>query len=71
MFTGVKVFSATRARDREELGSAVSQWLATHRDLRIVDRVVVQSSDEEYHCLSMVIFYEHPPRREGSPRPAG
>ena len=27
MFTGVKVFSATKARDREELGENVSRWL--------------------------------------------
>ena len=27
MFTGVKVFSATKARDRDELGENVTRWL--------------------------------------------
>ena len=58
MFSGVKVFSATRARDRDELGSNVTRWLKANSDLRVVDRVVVQSSDAEFHCLTMVIFYE-------------
>ena len=60
MFSGVKVFSATRARDRDELGSAVTRWLKANSDLRIVDRVVAQSSDNEFHCLSVVIFYDLP-----------
>src|SRR5262249_47989971 len=29
-FTGVKVFSATKAREREELGENVTQWIRTH-----------------------------------------
>lgn len=57
MFSGVKVFSATRARDREELGAMVTRWLKANSDLEVVDRVVVQSSDAEFHCLSMVVFY--------------
>ena len=58
MFSGVKVFSATRARDRDELGANVTRWLKANSDLSVVDQVVVQSSDSEFHCLSMVIFYE-------------
>jgi len=58
MFSGVKVFSATRARDREELGATVTRWLRANGDLSIVDQVVVQSSDAEFHCVSVVIFYE-------------
>lgn len=57
MFTGVKVFSATRARDREELGASVTRWLKANADLEVVDQVVVQSSDAEFHCLTMVVFY--------------
>ncbi|HUL59338.1 MAG TPA: hypothetical protein VLU43_08700 [Anaeromyxobacteraceae bacterium] len=56
-FTGVKVFSATKAREREELGETVTRWLKSNADLEIVDRVVSQSSDNEFHCLSIVIFY--------------
>lgn len=57
MFTGVKVFSATKAREREELGENVTRWLKSNADLEIVDRVVAQSSDQEFHCYSLVLFY--------------
>jgi len=56
-FTGVKVFSATKAKEREELGENVTRWIRSNADLEIVDRVVSQSSDNEFHCLSIVIFY--------------
>ena len=58
MFTGVKVFSATKAKEREELGESVSRWLKSNTDLEIVDRVVRQSSDNEFHCYSLTIFYK-------------
>ncbi|MFO0599023.1 MAG: hypothetical protein U0228_27185 [Myxococcaceae bacterium] len=58
MFTGVKVFSATKAKEREELSENVSRWLKSNTDLEIVDRVVRQSSDNEFHCYSLVIFYK-------------
>ena len=57
MFTGVKVFSATKAKEREELGESVTRWLRANSDLDVVDRVVIQSSDNEFHCLTMVLFY--------------
>ena len=57
-FNGVKVFSATLARNREELGDKVTQWLQDHPNYRIVDIRVVQSSDREFHCISLVLFYD-------------
>jgi hypothetical protein len=60
-FTGVKVFSATKAKEREELGETVTRWLRANPDLEIVDRVVTQSSDNEFHCLTIVFFYRHKP----------
>lgn len=57
MFTGVKVFSATKAREREELGDQVTRWMRENTQVDIVDRVVVQSSDNEFHCLSLILFY--------------
>ena len=57
-FNGVKVFSATLARNREELGEKVTQWLRDHPNNRIVDIRVVQSSDREFHCISLVLFYD-------------
>ncbi len=56
-FTGVKVFTTTLARDREVLGETVSRWLAEHPDVEVVDREVTQSSDKEFHCLSITLFY--------------
>jgi len=58
MFHGVKVFSATKRNEREELGETVTRWLDANEDkIDIVDKVVTQSSDSEYHCLAITIFY--------------
>lgn len=56
-FTGVKVFSATKAKEREELGEVITRWLKANADLELVDKVVSQSSDNEFHCLSIVFFF--------------
>jgi hypothetical protein len=56
-FNGVKVFSATKAREREELGEVITRWLRANTGLRIVDKVVTQSSDREFHCLTITLFY--------------
>ncbi len=66
MFTGVKVFSATKAKERDDLGEQVTRWLRANADLEIVDRTVMQSSDNEFHCLSVVLFYKP---RNGTPKP--
>ena len=58
MFTGVKVFSATKAKERDDLGEQVTRWLRANGDLEIVDRTVIQSSDNEFHCLTVVLFYK-------------
>ncbi|MBI4817525.1 MAG: hypothetical protein HY791_14790 [Deltaproteobacteria bacterium] len=65
-FTGVKVFSATKAKEREELGDHVTHWLRDHPNFEIVDRIVLQSSDHEFHCLTITLFYrENHPQRGG------
>ncbi len=56
-FTGVKVFSATKAKEREELGDHVTRWLRSNADLEVVDRIVRQSSDNEFHCLTIILFH--------------
>lgn len=59
-FTGVKVFSATKAREREAISDRINEWLDEHvRDIDIVDKIVTQSSDREFHCLTITIFYRH------------
>ena len=52
----VKVFSATKKRDREVLGEAVTAWLAGNSDVRVLKTVVTLSSDSAFHCLSIVLF---------------
>lgn len=56
MFDVVKVFSATKARDRGELGEKATSWLREQSQLRVVDVVVRLSSDREFHCLSLIFF---------------
>ena len=59
-FTGVKVFSATKAKEREELGDHVTRWIAANPGVEIADKIVTQSSDREFHCLTITIFYRLP-----------
>jgi hypothetical protein len=56
-FNGVKVFSATMFAMRDQLGEAVTRWLAEHPDLDVVDMVVTQSSDAAFHCIAISVFY--------------
>ncbi|MDF1564233.1 MAG: hypothetical protein P1V51_14385 [Deltaproteobacteria bacterium] len=56
-YRGVKVFSTTLARDRNTMGEQITDWLAENPDLEVVDTVVTQSSDREFHCLTITLFY--------------
>ena len=58
MFDGIKVFAATKQKEREELGDTATRWLnERHDQIEIVDKAVRQSSDNEYHCISLTLFY--------------
>lgn len=57
-FTGVKVFSTTLARDREVMGENITRWLKDNANVEIVDKEVTQSSDKEFHCLTVTLFYK-------------
>ena len=65
-FDGLKVFSATLFADRSRLGERVTEWLAAHQRLTVTQFVVTQSSDSEFHCLAITVFYN-----EGGPRGGG
>ena len=56
-FNGVKVFSATMAQERDQLGEKITAWLASHPNVQIVDKIVTQSSDEAFHCLAITLFF--------------
>ena len=58
-FTGVKVFSTTLARDRENMGENITKWLKENSNVDVVDKIVTQSSDKEFHCLTITLFYRH------------
>jgi len=58
-FTGVKIFSTTLARDREVMGETITRWIKDNPQADLVDKVVTQSSDKEFHCLTVTLFYRH------------
>jgi hypothetical protein len=55
---GCEIFSATMARERDGLGGKITKWLRENPDKHIVEKQVRQSSDREFHCLTIVFFYE-------------
>ena len=60
LFDGIKVFSATKQKDRDELGETATRWLNDNKArVEIVDKTVTQSSDNEYHCLTITVFYRY------------
>jgi len=56
-FEGLKVFSATKASEREVLGERITEWLRSNPDVVVVDKVITQSSDSEFHCLTITLFF--------------
>jgi hypothetical protein len=60
-FDGLKIFSATMAKDRAQLGERITAWLGEHPEYEIVDTVVTQSSDNQYHCIAITLFWKSKP----------
>lgn len=56
-YEGLKVFTAAKSSERERLGERVTDWLSSQPDVEIIDTVVRQSSDSQFHCLSILVFY--------------
>ena len=54
---GVKIFTATKAKEREGLGALATEWLRSEGEKEIKDVQVTQSSDDEFHCLTICIRY--------------
>lgn len=57
-FTGVKVFCASVFPHRARLGETVTEWMAAHPEIELVDMVVTQSSDALFHLISICVFYK-------------
>lgn len=62
-FSAVKVFSCTMARDRDALGDRITEWLRAHPELKPVETEVTQTSDYEFHCLTVTLFLEGDPSK--------
>ncbi len=60
MMIGIKVFSATKARDREALGDVITDWIRSHPEYQFDDKLVRQSSDAQFHCLTIVLVFRYP-----------
>lgn len=54
----MKVFSATKAKEREELGTVITEWIRNNPKAQITDKEVRLSSDNEFHCLTIVLFFK-------------
>lgn len=58
-FDGLQVFSATMHQDRAVLGEKVTAWIADNKDrIDIVDYEVHQSSDEAFHCVTIIVYFK-------------
>lgn len=60
-----QVFSVTLARERLVLGERVTTFLAQleAQGCELESKEIRQSSDREYHCLTIVLFFWVPSRR--------
>lgn len=52
----VKVFTATKVKDRESIGEAVTRWIADNPGARIQKTFVTLTSDNRFHCISIVLL---------------
>ena len=52
----VKVFSATKRKDRDRLDEVATAWLRDHQNFDRLTARVTLSSDLEYHCLSITFM---------------
>ena len=61
-FDGVRVFSATRAPEREVIGDVIANWIAAHPSYEVVDKNVLLSSDASFHCLTIILYFRIRPQ---------
>jgi hypothetical protein len=62
-YNGMKIFSATKHNERLVLGETVTDWLRQkqrNKDFKVIDTVITQSSDSEFHCLAITVMYFEP-----------
>lgn len=54
-FTIIKVFTTTDFKERPQLGDRLTEW-AAREGVALVAVEVLQSSDIQRHCLTLVAF---------------
>ncbi len=47
-------------QQRGQLGERVTEWISSHPEVTLTEFVVTQSSDSEFHCLAISLFYASP-----------
>ena len=47
-------------RERQELDRVVNGWLRHHPGVTILDYRVTQSSDDAFHCITIILFFHDP-----------
>jgi len=52
----VKVFTATKAKERQSIGERVTDWIAANPTIDVVNTVVALTSDLKFHCYSIVLL---------------
>lgn len=57
-FDGMEIFSASKHEDRSRLGKAVTEWRGRNPTYNITDVRFTQSSDNEFHCVTIAVFYK-------------
>jgi len=58
-FDGLQIFSATLHQNRAALGEKVTAWLTTNRPhVDVIDIEVHQSSDNAFHCVTIIVYYQ-------------
>ena len=58
-FDGMVMFSATKHTERKEMGTSVTDWRKANASATIVEVRTLQSSDNEFHCVTIIIFYKN------------
>ncbi len=57
-FDGMMVFSASKHTDRERMSADVTAWRQRNASVTITDVRTMQSSDNEFHCVTVIVFYK-------------
>lgn len=58
-FDYVKIFRASMKREQDTMDADINKWLLALSKAggEVVDMIVKQSSDSEYHCITIVFTY--------------